>query len=339
MHQRLVAIVFALAGMLPPASAQEAVAPAPTGDTLQARLEALARRAGPATFGIEVLDPIAGTTWRVNANRAFAMMSVFKAPIAAAVLAQVDAGRLSLQQDVTIERGDLREGSAVPSIGDHFTGDRMNFTLERLLVAMVGESDNTAADALLKLAGGPASVTGFLRSHGIDGMRVDMGEGEVAEVFSGLPNGQAKPANETRDQERARRQRGYRAFLDDPRNRSTPDAAIAFLRKLRYGELLSPASTRRLLDLMEAQTVPDRLRAGLPHGVHLADKCGTSASFDGATAAHNDIGILTWPDGHQVMVAAFLADSHASKEERDALFVDLGREVSAAFARQGRATR
>lgn len=80
---------------------------------------------------------------------------------------------------------------------------------------------------------------------------------------------------------------------------------------------------------MYAQTAPSRLRGGLPAGVRLADKCGTSYTLENITAAFNDIGILTWPDGHVVIVAAFLTASTASQDERNAIFADLAREVTA----------
>lgn len=79
---------------------------------------------------------------------------------------------------------------------------------------------------------------------------------------------------------------------------------------------------------MAAQTIPARLRAGLPQGVWLADKCGTSYTLDDTTAAFNDIGILRWPDGRVVIVAAFLTASPASLDQRNAIFADLAREVA-----------
>ena len=45
------------------------------------------------------------------------------------------------------------------------------------------------------------------------------------------------------------------------------------------------------------------------------------------TAAFNDIGILTWPDGHTVIVAAFLMASHAPDERRRALFKRIAQVV------------
>jgi beta-lactamase class A len=298
--------------------------------SLQSRLEVLAQRARPGVLGIAVLDPHSGARWRVNADRAYPMMSVFKASVAAMTLARIDRGELSMEQAVTLTRADVNDGSAVPSIGASFHGERMTFTVRQLLTAAVSDSDNTAVDALIRLLGGPQVVTAFLRSHDITDMRVDMDEAGIGRIFAQLGPQREPPAGETPQEEDQRLQRGYGAFLADPRNRSTPDAAVDFLRKLQRGELLSPASTHELLALMEAQTVPSRLRSGLPAGVRLADKCGTSYTLHGLTAAYNDIGILTWPDGRSVIVAAFLTASPASKAERDAIFAELARTVAAA---------
>jgi len=297
---------------------------------LQQALDTAAKRAKPGTLGLAVLDLRSGARAGVHAEEPFPMMSVFKAPVAAAVLAQVERGSLSLAQEVTVTPADLQEGSAVPSIGAQFKAGKTTFTIERLLQGAVSESDNTAVDALLRVMGGPTVVTAFLRAHGIEGLRVDLDEGGVSHIFNDLQPGQAVPSNESDEAFDQRRQRGYRAFLADPRNRSTPAAAVEFLRKLQGGELLSPASTQHLLRLMAEQTLPNRLRAGVPHGVGFADKTGTSGTQQGRTAAYNDIGIMTWPDGRAVIIAAFLSDSPASGKERDALFAELARSVAAA---------
>jgi beta-lactamase class A len=324
------AAAMMVVGALPVMAAAQSTAPNDLSAKLQATLESLAQRAQPGVLGVSLLDVKSGARAGVNAGRAFPMMSTFKAPVAAAVLSHVDEGALSLQQQVTIARDQVIDGSAVPSIGTHFHGDKMTFTVAQLLKAAVSESDNTAVDALIRVVGGPEVVTAFLRANGIDGMRVDMDEADIDQVFSGLKPGETAPSNESEQAEKQRYQRGYKAFLSDPRNCSTPDAAVAFLRKLNNNELLSPSSTQHLLSLMEAQTIPNRLRAGVPQGVRLADKTGTSGSFGGRTGAYNDIGILTWPDGHTVIVAAFLSDSPASDTQRGALFADLAKGISSA---------
>ncbi len=295
--------------------------------SLQRELTRLADEARPGTLGLTISDLQSGRTWRVNAEHAFPMMSAFKAPLGATVLSEVDSGTLSLTQRVILRRADLAVRSGVSRITATFHGDREAFTVRQLLEAAVSHSDNTAADVLLNLVGGPPAVTAFLRNHGIRNMRVDRGEREIAREFQGRSGLQAVSSEGTPQQKDARLRRGYAAYLKDPRDRTTPDAAARFLKKLWQGQLLSPPSARLLLNLLYHQTIPDRLRAGILPGVHLADKCGTSYTLDGMTAAFNDIGILTWPDGHTVIIAAFLMASRASDDRRKALFKRIAQAV------------
>ena len=177
---RISLFCFASALVVLPATAQAHAVPADTRSAeLQRELNALAERARPGTFGIAVVDLQSAATSGVHADEAFPMMSVFKAPVAAAVLSRVDAGSVSLSRKVTITRAEVDSGSAVPSIGDQFKGERMSFTVGQLLTAAVSQSDNTAVDALIKLVGGPESITQFLREHGIAGMRVDEDEPRI----------------------------------------------------------------------------------------------------------------------------------------------------------------
>jgi beta-lactamase class A len=205
-------------------------APAPVvpGADLQAKLEALAARAHPGTMGIAVLDLQNGKTWQVNADRAYPMMSVFKAPVAAAVLDRIEHGENSFDQTVTLKQSDLESGP----IRNHFNGAQATFTVRELLSYAVSKSDNTAVDALICLIGGPAVVESYLRTHGIEQLHVDRDEAGNTRLFEALRPGESAPANETDAQQDQRYQRGYRLFLADPGNRSTPNAAMLFLHKL-----------------------------------------------------------------------------------------------------------
>lgn len=296
-------------------------APAAPG-SLQDELSKLAGRTRPGTLGITVTDLESGRTWRIHSAGSYPMMSVFKAPLGATVLSEVDLGKVAPEKIVIIRREDLMTGG-VSQIAAAFHGDHETFTVRQLLAAAVSHSDNTAADVLLKLVGGPEAVTAFLRAHGIRHMRVDRDEEAIAREFERRRVG----GQETAVQRDERLRAGYEAYLRDPRDRTTPDDAALFLRKLWQGELLSAASTRQLLGLLYAQTIPDRLRAGIPADVRLADKCGTSYTIDGMTAAFNDIGILTWPDGRTVIVAAFLTGSHAPEARMSALFKSIARAI------------
>ncbi len=313
-------LLLALAGLPGLARAQDR-------QEFQAQLDALAARARPGTLGITVFDPRSDASWRVNADRLYPMGAVFNPPLAALVLSRIDQGEFTADRSVVLTRADLRTGWS--PLARAFRGDRMSFTVADLLTRAVSASDNTAADALQALAGGPEALTTFLRAHGIEGMRVDLDHRGLARLAEG--EGPAVPG-ESRP---ARQRRGFEEFLRDPRNTSTPGAAVSFLDKLRRGELLQPDSTRELVLLMEDERTPRRLLAGVPESVRLAHKTGTSRVFDGVSGGFNDIGILAWPDGRSVIVAAFLTESPAPEREREALFADLARLVVSTFASGG----
>lgn len=277
---------------------------------LQAALQKVADQARPGVMGVLVMDPASGTSVSVNPSRAYLLMSAFKAPIAAAVLSQVDAGTLSLGQTVRLGPGDVVGGSAVPSLGESLKKGPRDVTVDELLHASVTQSDNTAVDALLRLLGGGAVATQFLQAKGVHGMRIDMGEAELGKMFE---------------------DKGSAAVLASQVDSSTLDAAATFLRKLQAGELLSAASTQKLLGLMTAQVIPNRVRAGLPAGYQFADKTGTSGTENGRRAAFNDMGIITAPDGGKRIVVVFLADSPASNAQATKWFAEIGKLTAASM--------
>ena len=103
---------------------------------------------------------------------------------------------------------------------------------------------------------------------------------------------------------------------------------LGFLGKLGAGELLSAASTHRLMTIMaQSPRGPERLKAGFPKGATFAHKIGTGSSGQGLTTAYNDVGILRLPDQRSYAVAAFLSASRAAEAERAGLLADLGRAV------------
>ena len=62
---------------------------------------------------------------------------------------------------------------------------------------------------------------------------------------------------------------------------------------------------------------PKRLKGLLPAGTPVAHKTGTDSTRDGRTAATNDIGIITLPDGRHLAIAVFVRDSGADEAARE----------------------
>jgi beta-lactamase class A len=68
-----------------------------------------------------------------------------------------------------------------------------------------------------------------------------------------------------------------------------------------------------------------RLKGELPAGTAVAHKTGTGGTQNGITSANNDIGIITLPDGRHLAVAAFVSDSAANDDTRDAIIARLAK--------------
>lgn len=142
---RIYMLLAAFAAFLAqPAAAQVA----PNLQLLEQRLAVMATE-NPGEYGIAAMDLATGRSVSFNGDRAFPMASTMKIAVAAAYLAEVDAGRRSL--------GDM--------IGDRSAGSLMD--------AMMTRSDNRATDLLIATLGGPASVDRWLRGHGLNGIRID----------------------------------------------------------------------------------------------------------------------------------------------------------------------
>jgi beta-lactamase class A len=77
--------------------------------------------------------------------------------------------------------------------------------------------------------------------------------------------------------------------------------------------------------MTEAIPGAKRLKGELPAGTVVADKTGTGGTRNGITSATNDIGIITLPDGRHLAVAAFVSDSTANDDTRDAIIARLAK--------------
>ena len=83
------------------------------------------------------------------------MQSVFKLPLAVTVLHQVEAGKFALKQPIRFLPEDLILPKPYSPLQDKYPHAGVELPLDMLLEMTVSLSDNTAADILLRLAGGP----------------------------------------------------------------------------------------------------------------------------------------------------------------------------------------
>jgi beta-lactamase class A len=288
-------------------------------------------RASGGTMGVAARAIERGQSADFNASLPLPMQSVFKLPIAIAILNQADHGQADLAAPVVVTIADLAPGASpiavtVASEGHH------TYPIRTLLDLMIGQSDNTAADVLLGVAGGAPRIQQFLRDHGLGGIDVSLTEREMAAEYYGVPfpNGAPDPLtafeSAVRNQSPPERTAAAHAFSADARNTATPAGLAQLLVKLQTGALLSPASTTLLLGIMTRSPVlPGRLKGLLPHNVPVAHKPGTSATTDGVTAASNDAGVITLPDHSHLAIAVLIKDSNAPGALRDSVIARVAR--------------
>jgi len=261
-------------GLAALASSAPDPAPDPASAAFTADVAAAAREAGGPVVGVAVVHVESGRRLSVRGGERFQMASVFKVPVAIAVLGAVEKGTLRLDEEVEIRPSDRRE---VGPLYDEWKPG-MRVTVGRMLDVMLVFSDNTAADRLCALLGGPHRAEEDLVARGVKGVRVSLDEKGMGAAI----------------------QKNLSAFERGRENGTSPDAFAALLGRLFRGELLSQASTDRLFDSMRRCATGDRrLRAGLPKGTEVFDKTGTVRSCS------NDAGILTLPDGTHLAVAVF----------------------------------
>src|SRR5476649_1773976 len=106
-------------------------------------------------IGVAALDTGNGKRLGHRGDERFAMCSTFKWMLAAAVLAKVDAGTLKLDQPVAFSEKDLL--GVAPTTRANV--QRGSLSLAEMCEAIVEVSDNTAANLLPQLVGGPAGLT------------------------------------------------------------------------------------------------------------------------------------------------------------------------------------
>src|SRR5882724_3087820 len=112
-----------------------------------------------------------GETVSLNPRDHFPMQSVYKLPIGMAVMKQVDAGKIKLDQKVRVTKDDFIGRSSHSPIRDKYPNGT-ELTVNELLAWMLLESDGTASDGLMKLAGGPEAIQAYLTELGIKDMIV-----------------------------------------------------------------------------------------------------------------------------------------------------------------------
>ena len=268
-------------------------APAQTPiETLAATVAEVEDRLG-ARVGVTLVDTGSDIFWAHRADERFLMNSTIKMPICAAMLAQVDAGALSLSDRLVVEQDEILSYAPVTE-----TRVGTELTLAELCLAALDMSDNTATNMVIDHLGGPQAVTDFFRETGDEVSRLDRREPALNTFAPG-----------------------------DPRDTTTPRAMTETLRRVLLGDVLSPASRSQLAEWMRFGGVTQGLlRADAPEGWRILDKSGSGSH------TRNIIALVTPEGADPWIVTLFISDVEADFATRNAALQEIGSAAMAVIA-------
>lgn len=242
-------------------------------------------------LGVAAVNTADNRQFSYRGEERFPFCSTFKVLAVAALLRQAAAKPALLRQRLFFRQDDLVPNSPIT---ERHTTDGM--TVAELCAAALQYSDNTAANLLLDMLGGPAGLTAFARSIKDGVFRLDRREPEL--------NG-CEPG--------------------DIRDTSTPLAMARTLRRIACGPILEQAQRRQLLHWMRgAVTGANRIRAGVPTGWGVADKTGS-----GPHGTANDLAVLEPPRQAPLILALYLTQAVIDGDGREAILAETARAVCA----------
>lgn len=239
-------------------------------------------------------------TFTYNNQYHYPLMSVFKFHQALAVLDYLDKKQLPLDTEIWIRKADLLPDTYSPLREERPDGE-FPISIGELLGYSVSQSDNNACDILFRFIGGTAVVDQYIRTLGIEDFKIEATEEKMHEVID------------------------YQYL-----NWTTPLAAVRLMEKFRTEALFQTPVYKEFLEKLMVETVTgrDKLKAGLPQGVVLGHKTGSSdRDGSGLKFGDNDLGFVCLPDGRQYSIAVFVMDSHEDDKTNAALIAEISRKV------------
>jgi beta-lactamase class A len=190
--------------------------------------------------GLYVWELEEDSGYGIRPDEQFFAASTIKIPIMVAVYRKVDEGELEFSQQIEIKEEDWAAGAGW--LQWEKAGTRQ--TVGDLLILMMTQSDNVAANALVRTVGGADHVNEVARSMG---------------------------AENTLLYQKVSSERGVVPALD---NRSTPRDMASMMQQIAEGEAASQKSCGYMIDLMHENGLDWWLDEGLPPGVDAANKAG-----------------------------------------------------------------
>jgi len=248
-------------------------------------------------IGLSAIDTYNNIYFNFNPNKRFPMDSTSKLMTISAILKRSETDSRLLQKKIFFTENDVKKSGYAPITSRHI---KNGMTVADLCDAAVSFSDNTAANLLMKLLGGPSKVTQFARSIGDEKFLLVRWE----------------PALNS-------------AIPQDKRDTTTPLAMVDSVQKLMLGNVLDNLQRHYLQEwLKNCKTGKSRIRAGVPRNSIVADKTGT-----GGYGSIGDIGVVWRPHASPVVLVVYVRKNEKNSHTSGKIIAQITKIVMNAIAK------
>jgi beta-lactamase class A len=232
-------------------------------------------------IGLSAIETCNNTQINYHANNRFPMDSTSKLMTVAAILKKSESNPLLLNQKIFFTMNDVKKSGYAPITVKHI---QSGMTVSDLCAVALEYSDNAAVNQLMKILGGPVSVTQFARSIGDEKYLLVRWE---PALNSAIPS--------------------------DKRDTTTPLAMANSVQKLVLGDALNH-SQRKLIQnwLTHCKTGNNRIRSGVPKNAIVADKTGT-----GGYGSIGDVGVVWRKDASPVVLGIYVRNNQKNAHTSD----------------------
>ena len=227
-----------------------------------------------AKWGIYLKCLETGEEIAINADDQMDTMSVIKIPLMVEAFRQIEAGKYSLADRITLTDDAKRPGTGIIRSLDAGA----NLTIKDLLTLMIIVSDNTATDYMYDKIGGPSALNKLMDSYGYNSIRAVDNAKVWFDAIAKEPN---------RDK--------FHAEGKYPFGLSSPREMGHLLEKIKKGEAVSKTASEQMMQMLRGQLYTTRMPKYVT-GFRVAHKTGDFLPYIG-----NDVGVLESRDRNIVL--------------------------------------
>jgi beta-lactamase class A len=230
-------------------------------ETAKAEIQSLLKSQPDLTAGLFFYDPENGTYVDLNGDQSFAAASTIKLPLLIAIFQEVDAGNIQLDEQ-WVMRKDLIATEAGTM---QYQPVGTKFSALETIENMITVSDNTATNMVLDRLGKAEAVNQRFQSWGLT----------ETVIHNPLPDLEGTNLTSAKD-------------------------LTTLMTKVSQGELLTPHSRDRALEIMRHTVTDTMLPQGLEKGAIISHKTGDIGTVVG------DSGLINMPTGQRYLATVMM---------------------------------